>query len=70
MRVRKDFVSLLIVALQEGSEKPDSLLPILCLSPEPQDISFVGIAIYFSVNSPAFVSQQEQLQMSFCVYVM
>jgi len=62
--------SLLILVVQEGSEKPDSLLPILCLLPEPQDISFVGIALYFSVNSPAFFSRQEQLQMSFCVYVM
>lgn len=67
MRVCKDFVSLLVVAVSKGCGKPDSLLPILCLLPEPQVFSSVGIVLYFSVNSPAFVSSQEQLQMSFCV---
>jgi len=57
MRVLRDFVSLLVVAVPKGSEKPDSLLPILCLLPEPQDVSSFGIVVYFSVNSSAFFSR-------------
>jgi len=57
MRVRKDFVSLLFVAVRKGSENPDNPLPILYLLPEPQDVSSVDIVLYFSVNSPTFFSR-------------
>jgi hypothetical protein len=65
----KDFVSLLVVAVPKGSEQTEGLLSILCLLPEPQDVNSVGFVLYFSINSPAFFSRPEQLQMSFYVYV-
>lgn len=52
MRVRKDFVSLLVVAFPKGSGKPDGFLSNFCLLPEPQGFSSVGIVLYSRLIHP------------------